>query len=224
VAADRIGKNVLDDKFARLVEEVQNVFRLPSKEVLDPIVELRTRHVIALILFAKFFKTTGAGRDVAKQLADLASALSGLTDGIVEPLLRANQSSGRPGDRSDIWRLRVLAANGVECLIRSRRYSRAEAARQAAKKFPELKKLLRPRTTLKSSLLSWRDAVANGRLNDPIAKGMAKEFREWIDGFGTQWSPEQRSEELVAGGWRLLQSASDQAAKLLFAARTAGDL
>jgi hypothetical protein len=136
------------DSLAMLVQGLQNAYRVPSKDrTLDPAVEMRLRHIHALMWLAQFFKKSGKGNDVANRFADLATALWGLKDGVVHPVLAADRSRGRSVDRSDIWTLRVLAANGLECLLRSKVYSsQHEASAAAAKEYPELSKLLRPKS------------------------------------------------------------------------------
>jgi hypothetical protein len=211
-----------------LYRSLQETVRLPSRVALDPIKELHKRQISALMLIARFLKRTSAGNDVADLFADLAIALHGLDVGIGHPMFevskkigpRGSAIGGRSNDRSDVWRLRILAANGVEILIRGG-CSRQKAASQAANDFPGLKKLLRPSSgsppnkrrtiSLESSLLSWFDATAKGTLEDPVAAGFAQNFRKQIEVFATQLS----SEQMAALGKNLLQSASNQAVELL---------
>jgi hypothetical protein len=211
------------ESLAMLIQGLQNAYQLPGKDgTLDPAVEMRLRHIHALMWLAQFFKKSGKGNDVANRFADLATALWGLKDGVVHPVLAANRSRGRSADRSDIWTLRILAANGLECLLRSNVYSsQQEASAAAAKEYPELKKLMRPKgdagvnkrkkITLASSLRSWRNAVARGKVKDSVANGFAQEFLAFIAVFAEISS----SQQLVDFGRKYLKSASDQAAKLL---------
>jgi hypothetical protein len=53
-------KSLADEKLALFVWGLQNIFRLPSQEALEPVIELRTRYVLASLWLAKFFKMTGA--------------------------------------------------------------------------------------------------------------------------------------------------------------------
>jgi hypothetical protein len=220
---------LLGEPLRKTYQSLKEIVRLPSSVALDQIKELRWRQVNALMCMADFLKRTSAGNDVANIFADLAVALNELDVGIVHPMLEVSKKigplgspiGGRSNDRSDVWMLRVLAANGVECFIRSG-CSRAKAAGQVANEFPELKKLLRPSSgspsnkrrpiSLENSLLSWYDAAARGTLVDPVATSSAREFREHIEAIAAQLS----SEQMVAFGKNLLRSASDQAAKLLF--------
>ncbi len=78
---------------------------------------------------------TGARKDIADQFYALSVMLRDLDRGIVHPMLLAKKPRGRLDDRSDVWAVRVIAACGVECLIRSG-LSRREAGRRAAKEFP----------------------------------------------------------------------------------------
>jgi hypothetical protein len=221
-------KSLADEKLELLVDGLQKIFRLPIQNIPESelhdrsVMELRDRYERSLYWLAKFFKMTGVGNDVAKYFADLAIALHGLKHGIVHPVLMADPPDNRPGDRSDVWRLRVLAANGLECLLRSNVYSsRQQAAAAAANKNPGLAKLLRSRgdtgvnirkkISLASSLLSWRDAVAKKKVSDSVAAAVAGEFLEFIDVFAGISS----SQQLANFGWQYLKSACDQAAKLL---------
>lgn len=219
---------LLGELLRKAYQSLQEIARLPSSVALDPTKELRLRQINALMLLASFLKRTGAGNDVADLFADMAIALYGLDVGIDHPMFEVSKKigplgspiGGRSNDRSDVWTLRVLAANGLECLIRSG-CSREKAVGRIANEFPGLKKLLRPSTgspsnkrrpiSLENSLLSWHDAAAHGTLGDPAATGSALEFRKHIEAFAAQFS----SEQMVAFGKNFLRSAADQAAKLL---------
>jgi hypothetical protein len=202
----------LDKEVASLVVELQKSFRTPSSDDADPIAELQDRRVCALMRVAKFLKTIRAGNDVAKEFADLAAALNQLPSGIIHPTLMSGRLSGRRVDRSDVWRLRVLTACGLECLMRSGVRTRSLAARYAAKKFPDLRNLLRPGTTLESSLLSWHNAVLKGKITEPVASGSAREFCKFIEENAAQFTPKR----LKVAGDRYLRSAVRQASELLF--------
>jgi hypothetical protein len=141
----------------------------------------------------------------------LSAALNDLQRGIVHPMLMPKKPTGRLADRSDIWRVRVKAGCGVGCLMRGG-LSRNQAAQRAAKQFPALKNLLRTGTTLKTALLRWRDAVMRGPLNDVVARGAAREFRDFLKRIG-----HQSREEFTALGEKYLKSAFDRAATRLFA-------
>jgi hypothetical protein len=191
---------------------LDSAFNSPSSEALAPFEELRGRHVLALATLGKFLRTTGAPKDVADQFYTLSAALNDLQRGIVHPMLRPKKPTGRLADRSDIWRVRVIAGCGVECLIRGGLF-RDQAAQRAAKQFPSLKNLLRTGTTLKTALLGWRDAVMRGPLNDVVARGAAREFRDFLKRVGHQLS----REKFTALGEKYLKSASEHAATRLFA-------
>jgi hypothetical protein len=187
-------------------------FNSPSKEILAPFEELRGRHILALAIVGKFLRKTGARKDIADQFRNLSAALHDLQRGIVHPMLDPKKPTGRLADRSDIWRVRVVAACGVECLMRGG-LSRHEAGQRAAKGFPALKNLLRTGTTLKTALVGWRDAVIRGLLNDVVAGSAAREFRDFLKRLGPQLTREQ----FTAMGKAYLKSASDRAATPLFA-------
>jgi hypothetical protein len=187
-------------------------FNSASTEALAPFEELRGRHILALAIVGKFLRTTGARKDIADRFYALSAALNDLQRGIVHPMLMPKKTTGRLPDRSDIWRVRVNAGCGVECLMRGG-LSRDEAAKRAAKGFPALKNLLRTGTTLKTALLRWRDAVMRGPLNDVVARGAAREFRDFLKRIGHQLS----REEFTALGEKYLKSASDRAATRLSA-------
>jgi hypothetical protein len=61
----------------------------------------------------KFLRKTGAHKDIADQFYTLSAALHDLERGIVHPMLMPKKPTGRLADRSDIWRVRVDAANGI---------------------------------------------------------------------------------------------------------------
>jgi hypothetical protein len=191
-------------------------FNSASTEALAPFEELRGRHILALAIVGKFLRTTGARKDIADQFYALSAALHDLQRGIVHPMLAPKKPTGRLGDRSDIWRLRVNAGCGVECLMRGG-LSRDEAAKRAAKGFPALKNLLRTGTTLKTALLRWRDAVMRGPLNEVVARAAAQEFRDFLERVGHRLTKEQ----FTASGEAYLKSACDRAATLIFASAPA---
>ena len=197
---------------AELFRLLDSAFNSVSREALAPFEELRGRHVLALAIVGKFLRTTGAPKNIADQFYTLSAALNDLQRGIVHPMLMPKKPSGRLADRSDIWRVRVKAGCGVECLMRGG-LSRNQAAQRAAKQFPALKNLLRTGTTLKTALLRWRDAVMHGPLNDVVARGAAREFRDFLKRDGHQLS----REKFTALGEKYLKSASDRAATRLFA-------
>jgi hypothetical protein len=190
---------------------LDSAFNSPSSEALAPFEELRGRHVLALAIVGKFLRTTGAPKDIADQFYTLSAALNDLQRGIVHPMLMPRKLTGRLADRSDIWRVRVAAGCGVECLMRGG-LSRHQAARRAAKQFPALKNLLRTGTTLKTALLRWRDAIILGPLNDVVARAAAQEFRDFLKRVGNQTRA-----QFTAMGERYLKSASDRAATRLYA-------
>jgi hypothetical protein len=197
---------------AELFRMLDLAFNSPSKEMLAPFEELRGRHVLALAIVGKFLRKTGAHKSIADQFYSLSAALHDLQRGIGHPMLTPRKPTGRLADRSDIWRIRVDAACGVECLMRGG-LSRHEAGQQAAKRFPALQNVLRTGTTLKTALVGWRDAIMRGSLNDVVARGAAQEFRDFLKRSGHQRTREQ----FTAVGKAYLKSASDRAATRLFA-------
>jgi hypothetical protein len=197
---------------AELFRLLDSAFNSASTEALAPFEELRGRHILALAIVGKFLRTTGAPKDIADQFYTLSAALNDLQRGIVHPMLMPKKPTGRRADRSDIWRVRVTAGCGVECLMRGS-LSRHEAAKRAAKQFPALKNVLRTGTTLKTALLRWRDAVMRGPLKDVVARGAAHEFRDFLKRVGHQLTREQ----FTASGEAYLKSASDRAATRLYA-------
>lgn len=211
----------LTRKVGKLILELRG-FSRPGID--DPITESRRCHVAALTRLGTFFNDVGDG-DLAVQFGDLASALFGLEDGTAHPLLTPKRKGGRHRDRSDIWRLRMRAVHGVECLMLGG-LSPKDATQQAAKEFKSLEKLLRPvsegpenvnkKISLSSSLLSWRTAAVNNKLTDPLAIGSEREFRDIIKNLGPL-----SSEDAITLGKAYLKSASDEAINLHFAASPA---
>jgi len=191
---------------------LDSAFNSASLQALAPFEELRGRYVLALAIVGKFLRTTGARKDIADQFYALSAALNDLQRGIVHLMLAPKKPTGRLGDRSDIWRVRVNAGCGVECLMRGG-LSRNEAAKRAARGFPALKNLLRTGTPLKTALLRWRDAVMRGPLNEVVARAAAQEFRNFLERVGHELTREQ----FTAIGETYLKSACDSAATRLFA-------
>jgi hypothetical protein len=208
-----------DEKLELFVQRLQNIFRSQIEKSSDPIIDRRERYIAAFYMLGMLIRKKHAGKDIEKHFWVLASALDGLQYGITHPILQAAQPSGRRRDRSDVWKLRVSAANGVECLIKSG-LTRKAAAQKAAKEFPELEKLLRPRgdggkntrekITLAASLLSWRDAVANDAVQDALAAGSARTFRDFIQKVAPkkQFADAGMRKQFADAGMRYLQSAA----------------
>jgi hypothetical protein len=203
---------------AELLRLLESIFDAPNQGRVASFEELRGRHVTALALLGKFLRMTGARKDIADQFYALSVMLRDLDRGIVHPMLLAKKPRGRLDDRSDVWAVRVIAACGVECLIRSG-LSRREAGRRAAKEFPALKSLLRTRTTLKTALVGWRDAIIRGPMKDLVARAAAREFRHFV----SRWGDQLTREQFGTLGKAYLKSASDRAAALLLASASDHD-
>jgi hypothetical protein len=189
---------------------LENVFEPSAEGRALSFEELRARHVKALGILGKYFRMTGNRKNISNQFYALSVMLYDLHRGIVHPALMPKKPRGRADDRSDVWTARIIAACGVECLIRSG-LSRRAAGAKAAKEFPKLKTLLRTNTTLKTALVSWRDALVNGPLNDIVARAAAEEFRCFVSRWGNQMTPEQFGVQAKA----YLKSASVRAAALV---------
>jgi hypothetical protein len=194
---------------------------------------LRGRYIYALHAIAEFLGKNSKDAETSQRFIYLASALDALDAGAVHPVLK-HKGGGRPRDISEVSELQALAGSGVECLLRAgvTRKEIKDASRKYARRFPGLVHLVRsgrsgPKRdsdiSLGGSMLSWRDRVMEAdkvrkvggkrkrgpHFQDPIAAGRAQEFRNFIKDKG-QW-PLDRFRQ---GAERLLQSASNKAAKL----------
>jgi hypothetical protein len=129
---------------------------------------LRAKYIDTLALVGQYLAKIDAGYDVAKHVTDLAIALSDLDDGIVDPAL--DPGTKVKGDPSRVWRGRMWAALGMECLLKSG-LTREKATQQAVARWPGLNCLLHGSGSgLRSSLLSWRDRFMNGEIRNSSAR------------------------------------------------------
>src|SRR5262245_11356680 len=126
----------------------------------------RRRYASTLIQMGTYFDHIGYEevRELGKYIATLGVALEDLIDGVTDPLF---MTKGSKRDSMRIWSIRLQAALGLECFIRSG-LPRKEAAEKAADKYKMLRRVKRGvRRDLAGSLLSWYDRYVEERVPVP---------------------------------------------------------
>jgi hypothetical protein len=135
---------------------------------------MQDRYVVALTAVANFLVKAGIEEEIAHKFAELASAIS---EGSV-PFLQPPKASGRTFDSQAIWMNRAYAVVGLECILRSKKMNKQDAARYIAKKYPVFNRLKRnPSASLANSILSWRRYYDEGRGYEHIREEMAKHYQ-----------------------------------------------
>lgn len=208
-------EDVASEALKMLHTTMRQAFRAPAKGNLDQKIALRNRYIEGLMYFSYFLKMTGAGKDVAQRIAELASALSDLNGGTTHPLLQA-EVFNRPVDRSDLWGCRASVAIALEYILASG-VSLTMACDNIAKHFPGLSMLCRPDKVgrplnLASSIKSWRRGLTNRSIKSETALAS---FHEVGMASLDQLKAHLSKDELASGAARLLASAEVRARSLL---------
>jgi hypothetical protein len=128
----------------------------------------RLRYVVALTAVAEFLDPFGAGHQLSRWFADLASAIQDLNKGVTRPLLKAPTKRGNPNVSSNDWRVRAFIALVVEVKMRAARLTREAAAKWICKECPEIKRLVTRQTSkpVWQSVCFWRDQFAEERVSN----------------------------------------------------------
>ena len=130
---------------------------------------------------AKFFRWKAP--DLERAFADLGMPFYDLqTSGAVHPVFRptGRRHSGRKPDRADVWQERAHLVCALDLILKHSRKNREEAAEYVVKKLPAVKSLCRSGASAESSLLSWLDALYEGRVESPTATGVWQGHREFL--------------------------------------------
>jgi hypothetical protein len=102
----------------------------------------------SLHLIAEFFAKRG-DFDIAKHIGRIALAFYDRAAGISDPIF--NRHEKKKEDPTEKWRGRMWAALGFECLLKTK-MSQPKAAKYIATKYPVLKRLLRGKRQLNTSV------------------------------------------------------------------------
>jgi hypothetical protein len=166
---------------------------------------MQKRFVDALMAIANFLKRSGVEEDIAHKLAELAAAVSDLRWGTVADFLRPAVVGGRGPDGRAVWTCRTYVVIGFECILRSQKMKKQEAADYIEGKYPIFNRLVRnPGASLPKSIQSWRRNIISGRKADVIDVRTLHKFFEPHD---------LPSDEMFARGERALAKAAEETAR-----------
>ena len=89
--------------------------------------------------------------------------------GTVAKSVRPAKVGGRGPDGVKVWFLRGDVAIGLECILKSQKMKKREAAEYVAKNYPIFDRLKRKHdASLPTSILSWRDRINAGKVPEGI--------------------------------------------------------
>jgi hypothetical protein len=166
----------LEPALCDFVGELERAYRSSPQsdlEKCDPIKFAQSQHVVGLLAVAKFLKRIKADLDLADKFASLSSAFFDLGTGTIHPVLRESLQSNRPVDPTEVWAIRHMVVNALNCLMLSGAYgSKAQAARYISDGFPALKKLCRRNSELETSILNWERSAKDGTIKNEIANDL----------------------------------------------------
>jgi hypothetical protein len=166
-------ENASEPAVRELVNQLQLAYRSTLKNE-DPVTIAQLQHVVGLSAIAKFLDQINAGDDLVEKIHKLAHAISKLSEGVTNPILRRGPLGGRAADDTELWvgRKRVVAA--LACLMMSGKYeNRSKAAEYIAEEFSGLSTLCRPsqgskKIKLETSILNWEKLSREGKIKDKI--------------------------------------------------------
>jgi hypothetical protein len=195
----------------RFAEEVSLAFEAAASEAEGrPLATEQTRYVLANMAIAKLLRTIGQN-DLAKKFHYLAEALHDVVEGVKHPLFKVEAPSGKAGrqrDTSAAWRIRANLCVGIE-FLKAGGMDEAEAIKQVIKKYKKsISRLLRPNTTLDSSLRSWIKSFASDEVLNDVALSTYKDGMESLQAL----KPRFTDERVCAAGMHLIGKAAGDAA------------
>jgi hypothetical protein len=127
----------------------------------------RVRLIHALQAIAEFYQELGCNKSLKWDFHHLALALNDLNQGTVDPLLEPIKTGGtKKLNASRVWCARAYVALGIRTLVKTG-LTREQAAKQAARKFPAIRKLAQINRRMPAStevkILSWLDDLNKGQ-------------------------------------------------------------
>jgi hypothetical protein len=126
----------------------------------------RLRLIHALQAIAEFYQELGFNKSLEWDFHHLALALDDLNRGTVDPLLEPVKTGGtKKLNASWVWCARAYVALGIRTLVKTG-LTRQQAAKQAARQFPAIRKLAATNRSFPASteakILSWLDDLNKG--------------------------------------------------------------
>jgi hypothetical protein len=104
---------------------------------------------------------------------ELSLALNDLNNGTVQTLLKASKKDSRPPDPSSLWYQRAIVVLRVcDLKMANPKVSWQDAARQAAKEYPELKRLAgaKAKGPLAVTIYNWVKGFKANRIKNKEAR------------------------------------------------------
>src|SRR6266446_10526014 len=123
-----------------LRRKLRKAFR---KDGNDETITLQDRYVDALDHVAEFLGRAGIDEDIAGKFEELAHAIWALRYGTVAKSVRPAKVGGQGPDGVKVWLLRADVAIGMECILKSQKKKKRDAAEYIAKKYPIFDRLKR---------------------------------------------------------------------------------
>jgi hypothetical protein len=168
--------------FGELERKLREDFSLAPEGLTEDMAE-RLRLQSGLLIIANFLKKTNLDEDIWMRFSSLAFDLSELDKGRCTPVLtRAEVSGGRLVDRFDVYMVRAIVVEGLECLTRAG-MEELDAARYIALNYPIFKRLLVGRKARKKTndptrradylawpIMSWRKSFLDGTVKEVDAQ------------------------------------------------------
>jgi hypothetical protein len=192
----------------RLKRKLRKAFR---KHDYDDTIALQDGYVDALDHVAEFFDRAGIDEGIAGKFAELAHAIWGLRYGTVAKSVRPAKVGGQGPDGVTVWCLRADVVIGLECILKSQKKKKRDAAEYIAKKYPIFDRLKRkPGASLTTSILSWRDRINAGKAPESVALPDQHSF------FQQHCSDDLSPTEMFALGEDVLREAAKNTTKAAF--------
>jgi hypothetical protein len=139
------------------------------KDNYDDTLTVQHRYVEGLDHLTEFFNRVGMDEHISGKFNELAHAIWGLRNGTVATCVRPAKVGGQGPDGATAWLLRADVVIGLECILRSRKMKKQEAAEYIAKEYAIFNRLKRgPSASLPTSILSWRDRINSGKVSPGI--------------------------------------------------------
>lgn len=172
------------EAFKTFKERATEVFLAPDPKSKDePIADEQRGYALACMLLTTFLVDSGE-TFIAKRFMGLSEALIDLPRGVAHPLLKPakrNPKGGRSFDRTAVWKIRADLCGGIQIMAAGDVQIDHSIAAIAKDHRDSLAKLLRPNTTLESSLRGWVTAFEMYEVDNPFAAGHYQTYKRQLE-------------------------------------------
>jgi hypothetical protein len=166
-----------------LIRLRRNLRKTFPKDNYDDTLTVQHSYVEGLDHLTEFFDRVGMDEHISRKFTELAHAIWGLRNGTVARCVRPAKVGGQGPDGATAWLLRADVVIGLECILRSRKMKKQEAAEYIAKEYAIFNRLKRgPGASLATSILSWRDRINSGKVPPGINLPDQSEFFQQHNG------------------------------------------